>query len=89
MKPYFEKMYFIGIFVLNVVRMIQATLHIDSEKKWAAIRAMLDAMDVAYDTQEPVKEFSDKEQVLLERAEADVVEGRLHKFKSHREILGR
>ena len=69
--------------------MIQATLHIDSEKKWAAIRAVLEAMDVAYDTQKPIKEFSDKEQVLLERAEADVVAGRLHKFKSHREILGR
>jgi len=71
-----------------VTRMTQVTLHIDSKKKWAAIKTILEAMDIAYDAQEPVKEVSEKEQMLLQRAEADVAEGRLHKFKSHREILG-
>jgi len=66
--------------------MIQATLHIDSKKKWAAVKIILEAMDIAYDAQGPVEEISEKEQQLLQRAEADVVEGRLHKFKSHREI---
>ena len=69
--------------------MIQATLHIDSKKRWAAIKTILEDMDIAYDAQDPVKEISEKEQQLLQRAEADVAEGRLHKFKSHREILGR
>jgi len=46
-------------------------------------------MDIAYNAQDPVKEINEKEQQLLQRAEADVVEGRSHKFKSHREILGR
>lgn len=69
--------------------MTQVTLHIDSKKKWAAIKTILDAMDIAYDAQEPVKKVSKTEQALLQRAEADVTEGRLHPFKSHREILDR
>ena len=69
--------------------MTQVTLHIDSKKKWVALKAILEAMEIAYDAQEPVKEFSEKEQLLLQRSEADVVEGRLYEFKSHREILGR
>lgn len=69
--------------------MTQVTLHIHSKKKWAAIKTILEAMDIAYVAQEPVRELSEKEQALLRRAEADVAEGRLHDFKSHREILGR
>jgi len=68
--------------------MTQVTLHIDNKKKWVALKTILEAMEIAYDAQEPVKEFSEKEQLLLQRSEADVVEGRLYKFRSHREILG-
>ena len=66
--------------------MTQVTLHINSKKKWAAIRTILETRDIAYDAQEPAKEISEKEQVLLQRTEADVAEGRLYRFKSHREI---
>ncbi len=47
--------------------MIQATLHIDSKKKWAAVKIILEAMDIAYDAQESVTEISKKEQGLLQR----------------------
>jgi len=69
--------------------MTQVTLHIDNKKKWAAIKTILEAMDITYDAQESVKEITKKEQAFVERAEADVTEGRLHHFTSHREILGR
>ena len=69
--------------------MTQVTLHIASKKKWAAIKTILEAMDIVYDAQESVKKISEKEQALLNRAEADITEDRLHRFKSHREILGR
>ena len=72
-----------------MTRMKHATLHIDSKKKWVAIRTILEAMDIAYDAQGPANEISEKEQMLLRRADADVAEGRPYKFKSHREILGR
>ena len=85
----FKKRLLIGIFVLNIHSMTQVTMHIDNKKKLAAIKTILEAMDIAYDAQEPVKKISDKEQMLLQQAEADVTENRLHSFKSHREILGR
>lgn len=86
---YFEKIYFIGIFVYKHIDMTQVTLHIDNKKKWAAIKTILEAMNITYNAHEPVKEVSKEEQVLLQRAESDVANGRLHPFKSHREILGR
>lgn len=69
--------------------MTQVTLHIDSKKKWAAIKTILDAMEITYDAQDPVKEITEKERALLQQAKTDVTADRLHSFKSHREILGR
>ena len=69
--------------------MTRVTLHIDSKKKWAAVKAILEAMDITYDAQESINELSEKEKAVLHRAESDVAGGRLHKFKSHRDIMGR
>lgn len=71
--------------------MTQVTLHIDSKKKWTAIKAVLEAMDIAYDTQQDdvTTIISEKEEVLLLRAKSDVSEGRVFPYSNHREILGR
>lgn len=69
--------------------MTQVTFQINNKKKWAAIKTILEAMDIAYDAQDSIKEVSEKEQALLRKAEADVVEDRLQAYKSHRDVLNR
>ncbi|HLW50563.1 MAG TPA: hypothetical protein VKZ78_06285 [Sphingobacteriaceae bacterium] len=38
-------------------------------------------------TPDPVANINEQEQILLEKAESDIADGQVKKFRSHREIL--
>lgn len=67
--------------------MTQVTIHIDSKKKLSAIKTILEAMGITYVTQDPATDINGQEQILLEKADSDIADGRVKKFRSHREIL--
>lgn len=66
--------------------MTQVTLHIDNKKK---CKAVLEAMEIAYDIQGHSYEMSEAEKKLLKLAEADLAEERVYPYHSHQDILGR
>lgn len=67
--------------------MTQVTIHIDSKKKLNAIKNILESMDIAYVTQELASDVPLQEQILLKKSEFDLTQGRVKKFRSHRQIL--
>jgi len=69
--------------------MTQVVLNIESKKKWNALKAVLEAMDIDYLTHDPSQKLGEIELELLARAEDDKKYGRVTKYVNHRDILGR
>ena len=69
--------------------MIQVILNIGSKKKWNALKAVLEAMNIDYIINDDVEKLSEGEIDLLNNAESDKENGRLTVYTSHRDILGR
>ena len=69
--------------------MTQVVLHINSKKKWDALKTILEVMNIDYKTQGAVEKISGRELELLHKAENDVENDRVSAYTSHRDILGR
>ena len=69
--------------------MTQVVLNISSKKKWSALKAVLEAMNIDYTTQDAIEKLSEKELDVLHRAGNDKENGRVTAYTNHREILGR
>jgi hypothetical protein len=67
--------------------MTQVVLNINSEKKWNALKTILEVMDIDYTTQDA--KMSERELELLHQAENDNANGRVNAYTNHRGILGR
>jgi len=69
--------------------MTQVVLNISSKKKWNALKAVLEDMNIDYTTQDAIEKLSEKEVDLLHRANDDKGNDRVTVYTNHREILGR
>ncbi len=68
--------------------MTQVLLNISSKKKWVALKAVLDAMDIDYTAQDNTEQLSETEQELLQKGINDKENGRLSIYTNNRDILG-
>ena len=69
--------------------MTQVVLNISNKKKWNALKAILQMMNIDYITQESADKLSAAETELLKQAQSDIDKGQLNAYTSTRDILGR
>jgi hypothetical protein len=69
--------------------MTQVVLNINSKEKWNALKDILETMNIDYTAQDNMEAMNEKELELLTHAKNDDENGKVHRFISHRAILGR
>lgn len=69
--------------------MTQVVLNINDQKKWTALKTILEVMKIDYTAKDAIEKISEQEFELLQRAQNDKDNRRLTPYTSHRDILGR